>query len=92
VAERTREENAEDSVVSLLVPHVVCSRREWHDALAAPVVLGSSQRCSSSSRGRFAGCGGEGASGAAWGGDDAKKRRSAAEVVGVRCDCAVCSV
>jgi hypothetical protein len=54
VAERTREENAEDSVVSLRAPHVVCSQREWHDAVAAPVVLGSSQRCCSSSRGRFA--------------------------------------
>jgi len=54
VAERTREENAEGSVLRVSAPHVVCSRREWHDALAAPVVLGSSQRCWWSSRGRFA--------------------------------------
>lgn len=84
VAERTREENAEGSVVSLPAPHVVCSRREWHDALAAPVVLGSSQRCSWSSRGRFAAVA-ERARVAVRGAEsDAKKRRIAAEVVGVR--------
>lgn len=41
VAERTREENAEDGGRA---PHVACWRREWHGALVAPVVLASSQR------------------------------------------------
>ena len=81
MAERTREENAEDSVVSLRKPHVVCSRREWHDALAAPVVLGSSQRCRWSSRGRFAAVA-ESARVAVRGAETT--RRSAAEVVGAR--------
>jgi hypothetical protein len=44
VAERAREKIAEDSVVSGRKPHVARSGREWHLALAAPVVLESSQR------------------------------------------------
>lgn len=41
---RTREENAEAAMFSGRAPHVVRSRREWHCALAAPVVLESPQR------------------------------------------------
>ena len=88
VAERTREENAEDGGRA---PHVACWRREWHGALVAPVVLASSQRRA----GRVAAdalliallwrpalrCGGAR-------GGEAKTHRNGAEVVGVQ----VCSM